>query len=325
MIKGILSLKILLFLLLSIFLFYPFKAFANEEKCDNLFIYRQDVLTQISKKKQIDPKKEPLVMFEQKVSHPTFVDRHFAKQIFNNIEKEIKEYNPITQISSYEYTETILISQKELEEYIPRLKHVIEESSSSAFISTLLEYRETISEKTIPYISLEYVENLFSKDIDINHPNYAYFLELRDKPQILEKGIYTENITTNETETPSNPSETVSKGTQSSGSTDVNFVLTILPVRFVYVENNEIIKIWNNVKKDDTQYVVKFLDKNDKEITPSQTLYTQYFRIIEEINIFEHGTIYDENIKISKKTYTDNIHIQVNENSLEKEEIYTMI
>ena len=324
MIKGILSLKILLFLLLSIFLFYPFKAFANE-KCDNLFIYRQDVLTQVSKKKQIDPKTEPLVMFEQKGSHPTFVDRHFAKQILNNIEKEIKEYNPIAQVSSYEYTETILISQKELEEYIPRLKHVIEESSSSAFISTLLEYRETISKKRIPHISLEYVENLFSKDIDINHPNYAYFLELRDKPQILEKGIYTENITTNETETPSNPSETVSKGTQSSGSTDVNFVLTILPVRFVYVENNEIIKIWNNVEKDDTQYVVKFLDQNEKEITPSENLYSQYFNIIEELDVFKHGTIYDENMRISKKADNDNIYIQVNENSLEKEEIYTMI
>lgn len=317
MTKGIFSLKILIFSILSIFLLYPSGTFA-EEQCDDLFIYEKQILIEISKKKEITSQNELLKISEIKNSTPTFVDSYFAKQIFNKFEKEIKEYKLIEEVSSYVYTETNLISRKTIEEYIPSLKIANKEPNSSLFIATLLEYIEPISQERSPKIPMEYIDTLFAEESETSEPDYSYFLELRAKPEIAEIEIYASDFKTSEIENtpPSN---------QPSGSTDVNFVLTILPVRFVYVENNEIIKIWNNVKKDDTQYVVKFVDQNEKEITPTEKLYSQYFSIIEDLDVFEHGTIYDEDTRISKKISTDKIHIQVNENPFEKEEIYTMI
>ncbi len=51
----------------------------------------------------------------------------------------------------------------------------------------------------------------------------------------------------------------------------------ILPVRFVYLEKDgSIDRIWSNVRENDDEYIVKFFDTKQKEVSPTKLLLDDY-------------------------------------------------
>lgn len=66
-------------------------------------------------------------------------------------------------------------------------------------------------------------------------------------------------------------------------SSDMQFGQSILPVRFVYLDQEgDVGKIWSNVSQDDSQYVIKFFDEKKQEMPPSRYLVAQYFKAGQE-------------------------------------------
>lgn len=62
-----------------------------------------------------------------------------------------------------------------------------------------------------------------------------------------------------------------------TSASDVNFSQAILPVRFVYLDQDSIKKIFNTVTSLDGAYTVKFISgKEEKEITPTERNLTDY-------------------------------------------------
>lgn len=108
----------------------------------------------------------------------------------------------------------------------------------------------------------------------------------------------------------------------------LEFDQSILPVRFVYLDKNQqIIKIWNNTKANDRQYVLKFFNFENKEILiTSQELIDQYFSILEKINPFDKGLIFHQDA-ITKNSSLSNkgLKIELRESDLGLEEVYTYI
>lgn len=64
---------------------------------------------------------------------------------------------------------------------------------------------------------------------------------------------------------------------------NINFSMSILPVRFVYLDNKgEIEKIWSNVAENDSLYAIKFFNYNKKiELPENQEFMDKYFSYIE--------------------------------------------
>ena len=110
--------------------------------------------------------------------------------------------------------------------------------------------------------------------------------------------------------------------------TQVEFNLAILPVRFVYLdEQKQISKIWNNASINDQQYLLKFFDSENREIKiNNQQIIKQYFTILESTNPFDEGYIFDrESNKYSSNTAIQDLKIELKSSSFGLEEIYTYI
>lgn len=108
----------------------------------------------------------------------------------------------------------------------------------------------------------------------------------------------------------------------------VEFNLAILPVRFVYLdEQKQISKIWNNTTINDQQYLLKFFDSSNRELTVNnQQIIEQYFTILESTDPFDEGYIFDREIKTySSNVPVQNLNIDLKSSSLGLEEIYTYI
>lgn len=110
-------------------------------------------------------------------------------------------------------------------------------------------------------------------------------------------------------------------------STDVEFKLTILPVRFVYVNDlNEIIKIWNNVKENDRLYVLKFFKEDEKtEISENPLLKRKYLEVMKGLDAFKKGVIYSQEGITPRGNYAQRIKVDFSNSSTGTEEIYTYI
>ncbi|HBI34133.1 MAG TPA: hypothetical protein DEA43_03030 [Candidatus Moranbacteria bacterium] len=60
-------------------------------------------------------------------------------------------------------------------------------------------------------------------------------------------------------------------------ATNTTMSQSILPVRFVYLEKDGAIdSIWSNVTEKDSLYVVKFFDKEKKEVLTQQSMLLKY-------------------------------------------------
>lgn len=108
----------------------------------------------------------------------------------------------------------------------------------------------------------------------------------------------------------------------------VELNLTILPVRFVYLdENQQIIKIYNNARVDDQQYLLKFFDASNQEIIVSdQKIMERYLIILENINPFQEGFIFDSELNDDSKNLSrTNFTLELKKNNFGLEEIYTYI
>lgn len=118
----------------------------------------------------------------------------------------------------------------------------------------------------------------------------------------------------------------VSKEAKSSNNqTNVEFKLTILPVRFVYIEDGEIVKIWNNTKENDSRYALKFFDyRTEEEINPTNTMYATYNQLITQLNVFSEGIIFEkgQTVTTDEKITWD---IQMSYTSKGSEEVHTYI
>ena len=118
----------------------------------------------------------------------------------------------------------------------------------------------------------------------------------------------------------------VSKEAKSSNNqTNVEFKLTILPVRFVYIEDGEIVKIWNNTKENDSRYALKFFDnQTEEEINPTKTMYATYNQLITQLDVFSDGIIFEkgQTVTTDEKVTWD---IQMNYTSKGSEEVHTYI
>jgi len=92
----------------------------------------------------------------------------------------------------------------------------------------------------------------------------------------------------------------------SEAKSSLNFSQSIIPVKFVYLDNKgNIENIWSNVKKNDHLYVVKFFSENDKNEVPVNDNVMSKFRnkltMVENNNIqtlrvdfFKNGNVLEE-------------------------------
>lgn len=76
-----------------------------------------------------------------------------------------------------------------------------------------------------------------------------------------------------------------------NSSTNTQFQQSILPVRFIYVDDQEdIVKVFNNVVGSNTQYVIKFFNAdNEQEIGVNPGLLSKYQEFINNVDISETG------------------------------------
>jgi hypothetical protein len=76
---------------------------------------------------------------------------------------------------------------------------------------------------------------------------------------------------------------------------NVSFSQSILPVRFVYIDvNGEVVKIWNNVRKGDDVYVLKFFSfEENEELDFNSELFRIYSNVLKNLDIFAQEYIYD--------------------------------
>lgn len=64
---------------------------------------------------------------------------------------------------------------------------------------------------------------------------------------------------------------------------ELNFSQSILPVKLVYLaENEKVENIWSNVSENDNAYVVKFFDPQQKEIKASLDILFDYQKKIDQ-------------------------------------------
>lgn len=122
------------------------------------------------------------------------------------------------------------------------------------------------------------------------------------------------------------PRTTTSKQNSDGSRTQTTLKISILPVRFVYVnDENEIVKIWNNTKEEDTKYILKYIDfETNKEIEENEILANKYLAVIKNIDVFAEGVIYDINVRITTENSVD-WDIQVNDTGSGLEEVHTYI
>ena len=106
----------------------------------------------------------------------------------------------------------------------------------------------------------------------------------------------------------------------------VNFSQSILPVRFVYLDNqNEIQKIWSNVSSDDSLYVVKFLNqKSQKEIKMNSNIFGDYQNMIRRSKLMS-GELLASSLNSYNKGNSRSLSVDFiqDKNSIEEVHTYT--
>jgi len=111
-------------------------------------------------------------------------------------------------------------------------------------------------------------------------------------------------------------------------ASDVNFQQAILSVRFVYLDNQQnIVKIYNNAKLTDFQYLLKFFASSGQEMAViNQELLDQYLQILEVIDPFSEGFIFtQENQFVQQESLDKTFEIDLRHDNLGLKEIYTYI
>jgi hypothetical protein len=107
---------------------------------------------------------------------------------------------------------------------------------------------------------------------------------------------------------------------------EVNFSQAILPVRFVYLNKDNIENIFNTAGSWDSVYVVKFINQEEKkEIVPTEKNFTDYQNFVCRRNV-EFGVLKD-NISYSLKNKTDFVDFKIDfvRKGSQLEEIHTLV
>ncbi len=142
--------------------------------------------------------------------------------------------------------------------------------------------------------------------------------------ELLEKASF---IEINETQRKKTESTNLDNE-NSPKSVNVTFSLTILPVRFVYInENGDIERIWNNALNKHDLYGLKFYStENEKdEINPTYKQLSAYYTIIQNTNEFFEGDIYKINeTKLQEKNNSFTVDFVKNEKG-NITEVHTLI
>jgi len=102
-------------------------------------------------------------------------------------------------------------------------------------------------------------------------------------------------------------------------ASNVSFGQRILPVRFVYLDNEGAIKnIWSNISAKDSLYVVKFFDeKTKKEVRADEGLFERYRTSVKDD---QEGSIVSKAFKGENKYFT-----QVSIDFVKKEGVFEEI
>jgi hypothetical protein len=107
----------------------------------------------------------------------------------------------------------------------------------------------------------------------------------------------------------------------------INLNLTIWPVRFIYLDEEEnIVKIWNNVQTGHDVYILKVFDlKDNVELEIIGSVLIQYFEILKNVDIFAQGYIFDTHANglENNENFSSDINVEYRMNYLE--EIYTYL
>lgn len=104
---------------------------------------------------------------------------------------------------------------------------------------------------------------------------------------------------------------------------NINFSMSILPVRFVYLDKRgEIEKIWSNVTENDSLYVIKYLDgRTRKELNVSEErIFKSYQTIINEVRLVD-GAV--DAKRMAKNTTQSNLSVDFIKNGNILEEVRT--
>ncbi|MFA7628364.1 MAG: hypothetical protein WCY37_03075 [Candidatus Dojkabacteria bacterium] len=257
---------------------------------------------------------------------------------------DIEEQNPenlserygslIAEIDRYQVEETQLPIAKSLDEYMPEKDAVKPSERVSSLIAEVPFYKANITENQIsPTISsttllTEKILNTKQEEVTPDYRYSALLETVEDTPIIVNYETEDETIIAQDSTTESPKSKATSPTQEkvtSSKSANVTFSVTILPVRFVYVESGQIVKIWNNTTENDTEYVLKFLDyESNEELVETEKLTIAYFEAIQGIDVFEQGVIFER----TSTTFVDNTQsseVQFNYTATGVEEVHTFI
>jgi len=238
-----------------------------------------------------------------------FLTENIIEGIFGSLEKEIpaKDYSLV--ITDKKNTE----QPKKANLTTNILDKIFEDSKTEKKVTT---YNNLLSFST------------YTQTQDTTLPEEKIIIEEQDDFLVAE-------ITTTETDTEDVKTETIKADTVvneeksfSSNSTNVTLSLKIIPVRFVYLNDNyEIVKIWNNVKEEDQVYALKFYKEDEKtELIVGDDVTAEYFEIVKETDIFKQGIIYTQDSqKVVQKNYARNLEIEFNNTSSGVEEIHTLM
>jgi len=78
-----------------------------------------------------------------------------------------------------------------------------------------------------------------------------------------------------------------------NSATNTQFEQSILPVRFIYLNNNDdVVKIFNNVTETNTAYILKFYrEDTNSEVPISDSLLNNFKQLINKVDISQQGFI----------------------------------
>lgn len=111
-----------------------------------------------------------------------------------------------------------------------------------------------------------------------------------------------------------------------NSSTNTQFQQSILPVRFIYLdENGNIIKIFNNVSELNTVYILKFYnDKTGVELPITKDLLDKFQILIDKVDMLQQGFFYTASLT-QKQAQTITPHIELLNSPQGLQEIHTIL
>jgi len=239
--------------------------------------------------------------------------------------------NLIADKDRYKVKESKLPIAKSIDEYIPKKSTTKPNGRIASLIAEIPFYKANTIETEMSTTSTLFAEKILSttQEEGVLDSRYTSLLKtIKETPfttntSFDEKEIIAQQHATEPQEPKSTNSYSEKGG--SSNSAEVTFSITILPVRFVYIENGQIVKIWNNTTENDTEYILKFLDyETNERLMETEQLTIAYFQALQGIDVFEQGIIF----KRTTTTFVDNTpssEIKFNYTSKGVEEVHTFI